>query len=277
MSLPVFKEFDKCASDIIEDDFDSKVTLKVKSAGPFGTTLTSTTTLDTKDTKLSPKLSVKWPHASGFTLEKFESSADGKLTVETSLVGAAPGLKLEFKGNDHSNKSDLSFTYTAPAATVTGEVDLLNLSSVKASAIGGNGPVTVGAAAEVKLAKYAVDTYCLGVGVGYTIPKLFFLGVRAEKTFSAFSALFTYAAARDVTLAGKLTYSGSAKDKMGATLAGVYKCNADTTIKFKANTTGGVFSASVKQAFPGKFSVVGSAEIPAQLNTAKFGLNATLG
>lgn len=231
--------------------------------------------MDTKDTKLSPKLSLKWPHASGFTLEKLESSSDGKLTVETSLVGAAPGLKLEFKGNDHSNKSDLSFTYTAPAATVTGEVDLLNLSSVKASAIGGNGPVTVGANVEVKLAKYAVDSYSLGLGLGYTIPKLFFLGLRADKTFSAFSALFTYAAARDITLAGKMTYSG--KDKVGATLATVYKCNADTTIKVKANTTGGVFSASVRQAFPGKFAVVGSAEIPAQLNTAKFGLNATLG
>jgi len=273
MPFSVFKDFDKNAADIIEEDFDSKFTLKVKSAGPFATTLTTTTTLDTKDVKLSPKLSLKWPHESGFTLEKFESSADGKLAIETSLVGAAPGLKLEFKGND-SNKSDLSFTYTAPAATVTGEFDLVNLSSVKASVNGGNGPVTVGANCELKLAKSTLDSYNLGVGLGYTIPKVF-VGVRADKNFQAYSALFSYNAADRVTLAGKVTYCP--KNKAQAVLATVYKCNADTTIKVKANTNGGVFSASVKQSFPGKFSVIGSAEIPAQLNTAKFGLNATLG
>mmetsp|Transcript_835 Transcript_835/g.483 ORF Transcript_835/g.483 Transcript_835/m.483 type:complete len:274 (-) Transcript_835:102-923(-) len=273
MPFSIFKDFDKPAADLIEEDFDSKFSLKVKSAGPFGATLTTTTNVDTKDSKLSPKLSLKWPHESGFTLEKFESTHDGKLAVETSLVGVAPGLKLEFKGND-SSKSDLSFTYTAPAATVTGELDLVNLSSVKASVNGGNGPVTVGATAEVKLAKSAVESYNLGVGLGYTVPKLF-VGVRADKNFSAYSALVTYNAADAITLAGKVTYTQ--KDNANAILAGVYKCNANTTVKVKANTNGGVFSSSVKQTFPGKFAVVGSVEIPAQLNSAKFGLNATLG
>jgi len=274
MPFTVFKDFDKSTADIIDEDFDTKYTLKVKSAGPSGSTLTSTTTLDTaKDVKLSPKLSLKWPHPSGFTLEKFESASNGKLAIETSLTGAAPGLKLEFKGND-SDKGDLGFTYTAPAATVTGEVDLLNFSSVKASAIGGTGPITAGGNTEVKLSKAGIDSYCFGLGLGYTLPKVFFLGVRADKNLSAYSALFSYSAVKDITLAGKLTYNQ--KDKLGAVVASVYRCNPDTTIKVKASS-GGVFAASVKHTFPGKFAVVGSTEIPAQLNAAKFGINATLG
>jgi hypothetical protein len=222
---------------------------------------------------LTPKLSVKWPHPSGFTLEKFESDSEGKLTVETSLANAAPGLKLEFKGND-SNKSDLSFTYTAPTATVTGEFDLLNFSSIKTSVNSGSGPVSVGADAKVSLANSAIKSYCLGFGLGFTVPKVFFIAGRAENNFSTYSALFTYSALKDVTLAGKISYE---KSSLGAILASVYKCNANTSIKVKANTVGGVFSASVKQLLPGKFTVIGSAEIPAQLNSAKFGLNATLG
>lgn len=215
---------------------------------------------------------MKWAHASGFTLEKLESTVDSKITVETSLTGAAPGLKLEFKGND-SDKADLSFSYTTPAATFTGDFDVSNLSSAKASVCGGNGPVVAGASADLKIAKSTVESTTFGVGVGYTVPKQLFVGVRAEKNFANYSALFTYNANKDVTLVGKVAYS--AKDT-SATLGAVYKCNPDTTIKVKADTNG-VFAAALKQNFEKKFTVTGSAEIPSQLNTVKFGVNATLG
>jgi len=258
---------------LIDEDFDLKYTLKVKSAGPYNTTLTNTTTLDCKDLKISPKLSVKWPHPSGFTLEKLESTSDCKFTVETSLTGVAPGLKLEFKGND-SSKSDLSYTYSIPQATITGEVDVLNFNSVKASVNGGSGDFTAGANVDVKMAKSTIDSYTVGLGVGYTVPKTLFVGARADENFGAYSALATYSGLKDVTLAGRATYK---KEKLGATVAAVYKCNCDTTIKVKANVTGGVFAASIKQNLPGKFAVIGVAEFPAQFNSCKFGLNATLG
>jgi len=270
MSFSTFKDFDKTITDLVNDDFDSKFSLKVKSSGPFNTTITTNTQFCTKSNKLVPKLTTKWVHNSGFTLEKLEFSSDCKATVETSLVGIVPGLKLEFKGNE-SEKADVSLTYNHTHATATAEVDCNSFSSFKTTVNGGNGPYTAGAAADVKIVKGSVDSTTFSVGAGYTAKPLF-VGLRADKNFSDFSALFSYLINKDITVAGIVNHGS----KTSATLASVYKCNPDTTIKVKA-TSSGVVSASVKQQFEKKFSVIGSAEVPSDFNNVKFGLNAILG
>jgi len=272
MSFSTFKDFDKSITDLMNDDFDSKFSLKIKSSGPFNTTFTNNTQLDTKSNKLVPKFATKWAHASGFTLEKLEFSSDCKTTVETSLVGVVPGLKLEFKGNE-MDKADLSFNYSIPAATFTGEFYVNNFSTVKASVNGGQGPFTAGAGADLKIAKSSVESTTFHVGAGYTVPKQLFVGLRACKNFTDFTALFSYIVNNDVTVAGTVNHGAKG---VCATVATVYKCCPDTVMKVKA-TSCGVFSASVKQAFEKKFSVVGSAEIPSDFNAVKFGINATLG
>jgi len=271
---PIFKDFDKSQADLISDDFDAKYTLKIKSAGPFNTVITTTTTL--KDGKngfvLIPKLATKYTHSSGFTVDKFEVSDDAKATVETSLTGAAPGLKLEFKGND-SDKADLSFQYKIPAVTITGDVDIFNFNSTKLSVCGGNGDVTVGASAAVKLDKMAVQSTSFGVGLGYKLPNIF-IGVRANNSFADYSALWSYDGFKGLQLAGEIKQD---KDT-NATVVGAWKCNPDTTLKFKVSTANsGTLYSSVKQQFPNKFAVVSSAEVPVSFNAVKFGLNATLG
>jgi len=90
------------------------------------------------------------------------------------------------------------------------------------------------------------------LGFGYTVPKSLFVGVRLNDNLSNYSALFSYAAHKNITLAGNLSYAG--KDP-AVTLASLYKCNPNTTLKVKAGTTGAI-SASVKQAFEKKFSVI---------------------
>mmetsp|Transcript_20908 Transcript_20908/g.28767 ORF Transcript_20908/g.28767 Transcript_20908/m.28767 type:complete len:272 (-) Transcript_20908:252-1067(-) len=271
MSYPVFKDFDKCPADLIDEDFSTKYTLKIKSAAPSNTTITTNTEL--KGNALVPKLALKWAHPSGFTLEKLEVASDCKLVVETSLSNLTPGLKLEFKGND-SNKADLSFTYSAPAATVTGEVDFANFSSANASISGGHGAFTGGASVNLKIAKASIDSAKFGLGFGYTVPKSLFVGLRLNENFGNYSALFSYAAHKNITLAGNLSYAAG-KDP-AVTLASLYKCNPNTTLKVKADTKG-LLSASVKQAFEKKFSVIVAAEVPTALNTVKLGVNATLG
>lgn len=225
-----------------------------------------------KETKLNTKVSTKWGHSSGFTLEKLELANDGKVTTETSLVGAAPGLKLEFKGND-SDKGDLGFTYKHAAATITGEVDALSFSKATGSICAGSGPFSAGASADMAISKASVSSTTLAVGVGYTVPKSLFVSLRSTKNLSEYAGAFSFVAAPNVTLAGKVAYNPKATSGI---LAAVYKCNPLTTIKVKAGSCGTVYG-SVKQQLDKKFAVVGSAEVPSTLTNVKFGINATLG
>eukprot|EP01038_Epipyxis_sp_PR26KG_P011023 gene11023-14804_t len=270
MSFAVFKDFDKSSADVLNDDFGTKYVLKIKSPAPANTTITTTTTV--VDGKFAPVVAAKWVNQN-FTLEKLELTPDqnAKVTVETSLVGVAPGLKLEFKGND-VNKADILFTYSAPVATVTGDIDFFGFSSAKFSVAGGHGPFTAGVSSDLKIAKYSVEKANFGLGFGYTVPKTFFIGIRAIDNFSKYSARLSYLGLKDITLAGLVEYS----DKPSVTLGGSYKCNPATSLKLKA-TSAGVLSASVKQVIEKKLSVVGSAEIPKSFSGIKFGINATLG
>jgi Eukaryotic porin len=188
------------------------------------------------------------------------------------LDGAAPGLKLDFKGND-SDKGDLSFTYKHSLATVTGEVDALAFSKANASISTGHGPFSAGAAVDLSIAKSSISGTNLSAGAGYTISGSLFTGIRAKNNFSDYSGIATFVAAPNVTLAGKvdLTSKGTS-----GVLAAVYKCNPSTTIKVKANN-GGLINASVKQQVDKKFVVVGTAEVPSTFKGIKFGVNATLG
>jgi Eukaryotic porin len=227
-----------------------------------------------KEAKLNTKLSVKCSHPSGFTLEKFEVANDGNVSTETSLVGFAPNLKFEFKGND-SDKGDFSVTYKHAAATVTAEVDTISFSKAKASVVVGHGAFTAGANADLEIAKMAISSSAFTLGAGYTVPKSIFAGVRVSKGFNEYSGNFHYVAAPNVTLAGTAAYSLKTKNA-SCVLATIYKCNDTTLLKLKASSNG-VVNASVKQQFPKKFVAVGSMEIPSSLNGIKFGVNATLG
>lgn len=278
MPFPVFKDFDKDTADLISDDFDSKISLKIKSAGPAGTTITTNTQYVDKDGKqtLKPKVSLKWPHCSGFTLEKYELSSDCKYTFETSLKGAAPGLKLDFKA-DELGKADLCFEYAIPAATFSGEVDVHNLSKAETAISAGHGPISGGVSAKFSSSKDESNKMStkitVGLGLGYTIPDTLFAAVRAKDNFSAYSALASYTKVKDFTFAGSFDYS--AKSMVGVFLSS-YKVDPTTTFKAKASTEG-IFSASLKKNFEKKFSVIGSLEVPSNMKSMKWGVNATLG
>jgi len=273
MSYPIFKDLDKSVTDIFSEDFDMKYTLKIKTGGPAGSTFTTTTQYEpSKETKLSSKVGVKISHSQlqGFTLDKLEVAGNGAVTTETSLAGAAPGLKLEFKGND-SNKGDLGFVYSVPAATLTGELDTLNFSKATASLSGGHGPISAGVSADLNIAKSTLGS--VDAKVVYTVPSLLTVCAKSTNKFSDFSLLFSYAVTKNITFAGLASYTPKATNGF---LAAVHKCSPNTTIKVKA-ATNGTLNASWKQAFAGKFSVVSTTEVPPGLSSIKFGLNATLG
>jgi hypothetical protein len=271
MPLPVFKDFDKDASDIFGEDFDTKHVLKIKTNAPNGITFTTNTTICPTN-GLKSKVSGKFSHSCGFTLDKFEIENDGKVSAETSLTGVQPNLKIGFKG-DSKEKSDLSATYNLPAATAFAEVDVLHLKSANASVVTANGPFTVGASANFNLAdKFGVSSNT--IGLGYALNSIF-VGLRVND-FKSLSGVLSYSASNILTFAGK-TWNCAKDNKQCFGLAAVYKCNDNTAIKVKGASCGTV-SASVKQFIDKKFTVTGAVEgKPTDSSSWKWGVNATLG
>lgn len=219
-----------------------------------------------------PKVSVKYTHPSGFTLDKLEAM-NNKVLVESSFSDVAPGLKLEFKGDNVRKDFDLGFTYKHPLVTLTGEADVQKQSFAKLSANSGNGPITVGGSIDFKLEKKKLHEYSCSLGGGYTIPRQVFLGVRTEKKFTENSVLFKYFASPELTLGGKISHNN--KNIQGS-IVGVYRCNPNTIMKVKVNHLG-TLNVSVKHTAETKFNVVGTASIPKTVEHVDLGLIANIG
>jgi hypothetical protein len=271
MSAPIFIDIGKTASDVFADDFDLKYTLKIKTPAPAGVVITTNTQYDSaKDTKLITKISGKYVHSSGFTFEKLEMASNGALTTETSLVGAAPGLKLEFKGND-SNKGDLSFTYSVAALTATGELDVVNFDKLSGSVASVHGPFVGGLGMDFSISKKTLAS--VNATVGYTMSDVFAAYLKSSKQFSEFALLTSIYTIPNTNLSFQGVYS---KGALSGILAAAYKCTPKTTVKAKA-TSAGVVSASLKHVLDKKFTVTAAAETPSNFKSIKFGVSAVLG
>jgi hypothetical protein len=274
MALAKFADVTKDIKDMLGDDFDSKYSLKIKSAAPENTTLTTTLTYSSKDSAIVPKSALKWAGPSGFTLDKLEVTNDLRPTVETSLTGIAPGLKLFFKGND-SDKAELSADYKLPNIMVTTSLDILKGSYANMDLVYKHGDILVGAATAMKLKGSTPESTFKGA-LKYSIPNVTEVAVTATPQTGSYDGLFLYEGINpQIKIGGKVSYE---KSGLCGAVVSSYKCNPDTTIKKKLDTKG-VLSLSVKQNLPKKLSVVGSATIPLNsgLKGIKYGLNATLG
>lgn len=204
-----------------------------------------------------------------FSLDKLEHK-NGEVTLETSIGDLMPGLNIELKGTKKSEKltGDLSATYKIPQLTFTSELDVVNLSSLKKSICFGSGPMTLGA--DGSFSKGALSDFSLGVG--YTIPKQAFLGIRADNKITDFSANFLYTVNKDVTVGGNVTYP-----KTGFALGATYKCNPKTALKFKMSTNGNC-AASAKQTIDSSTSICAAAAFDIKKPSEyKFGVIASLG
>lgn len=283
MAAPLFKDTDKYALDIINEDYDVKNVLKVKVPGPFGIGLTTATEYkaasSTKSGKveLTPKLTTKWAYGkSGFTIDKFEIKGDGALTLETSLTGVAPGLKLEFKGDD-ALKGDLGVIYKTDLLHANAELDLVDFAKFKSSVTTKAGPVVAGLSASVEKSKDTTSFKTLDVALTYSLPSSLFIGLKTSKWFCFTDFSFAYDVAKAITVASAFTFCSEKKTITTFTLGGLYKCNPSTALKFKVNTKG-LVNASVKQSIDKSASATLAAEVDvAKINAYKIGVSANLG
>lgn len=266
MSFPKFGDFDENLNDIFDKDFDLKYTFKSKASGPRSTSFTSTS--EYVDNKIEGKFALKWNGPSGVTFDKIELNKDGAISSETSHTGVIPGLKTELKLKGTSG--DLSFTYKVPTATVFASVDTAFKKASVSLFTGKNG---INAGAEVQINDKAVSGY--NFGLGYSAAPKLNLAIRACDKLNKFSTKLSYAVNDDLTVAAKANYNVSEKSH-GASLASIYQCNPNTTLKVQA-TSSGSFLASTKQQVD-KLSITGAVKIQKDaMGSPSFGLNMVLG
>jgi len=251
MAPPEFKDFNKVVSDLLDDDFDTKYSLKVKSKAPQGVAITVTT--DYAKSALSGKLSAKWAHESGFAIEKLELNKSGNLTVETSLKGAIPNVKFDFKGND-SNKGDLLATYSNDVATIVGELDVAEFSGFNVSALAKQGPYSGGASVSVSLGD-KVDVKNFDVAGSFKDNGVF-AGLKISEKFANYTASVNYSKVPKVNFGGKFDFKPESS-AFSSLLVASYSCNPDTQIKVKASNEGAL-NFSVKQSLSPNFTVTSS-------------------
>jgi hypothetical protein len=250
MAPPQFKDFDKSVSDLLGDDYDSKYSLKVKSKAPHGVGLTVTT--DYAKSALTGKVAAKWAHESGFAIDKMELNKNAGITIETSLKGAIPNVKFEFKGND-SNKGDLLATYSCDAATVVGQVDVAEFSGFNLSALAKSGAFAGGASVAVSLGDSA-DIKKFDVAGSYTCSDCkTFAGLKISDKFANYTGSVSYAACPKAAVGGEFSFKPESS-AFSALIGGSFKCNPDTQLKAKVSCEGAV-NFSVKQSLSKNCSV----------------------
>jgi len=281
MSFSTFADFDKKLKDVFTEDFSTDCSFKAKAKAPNNLTFTSTSTWSNplESRFMGQKLGVKWEHPSGFTLEKLEVDSKGTVITETSLVGAAPGLKLNFKGNDN-DKANLSFTYKIPSATISAEVDGLEFNRAKVSAFGGAGPISAGFAANFAIAQ-SVNTQVYELGATYDGVQNLNVALWANSA-KDFRVLSKYKVNDNFSSAIQID---SLKDKTSQSIIGIYGCsNNKISSKFKITRNDGAIGAStsVTQSLDSNFKVTfvtGIEKIVGGFSTSniKWGVNCTLG
>lgn len=209
-----------------------------------------------------------------FSVDKLEIKS-GSHTLETSLSGFIPGqdLKLAFKG-DSNLKSDLSATYKLPIATLTGEIDIKNFSSLKASACSGLGDITVGANCHFDL-KEGMGLKDFGLGLSVKQEKAF-VALKVTNKLNNALAHFQYALNKEVGLVGSANYDTQKKNSQFF-VGAKYACNPATALKLKLGTDKKV-NFSAKHKLDATSTVTGAVCLDLdKLSSYKFGVIASLG
>jgi len=278
MAFRIFADFDKPVTELFNDDFEFKNSVKVKTAGftPCSSVLTTTTTVDPlKESKFNTKFGIKWNGPNGFTLEKLEVASSGNVSVETSLVNVAPGLKFEYKGGDSGKGTgDVSATYKHEKAVLTAEADVLHFQTAKVSVSTGQGPFTGGFSVKSSNGKAGFNVDSVDAALGYTAKNVFGI-LRADNWASSFTGLVKYHPLHHVLVGFKANYNIKDVTHCGA-LVGSYKLDNKTTIKAKV-CSGHNIAASVKHQCTDKCSVGVAAETNTGFSAFKYGINAVIG
>eukprot|EP00560_Eucampia_antarctica_P006044 CAMPEP_0197826406 /NCGR_PEP_ID=MMETSP1437-20131217/3364_1 /TAXON_ID=49252 ORGANISM="Eucampia antarctica, Strain CCMP1452" /NCGR_SAMPLE_ID=MMETSP1437 /ASSEMBLY_ACC=CAM_ASM_001096 /LENGTH=265 /DNA_ID=CAMNT_0043426829 /DNA_START=49 /DNA_END=846 /DNA_ORIENTATION=- len=261
-----FSDLAKAPTDILNEDYTSKVSLKCKkNAGPVAVTIE--TERAARGT-LTSKVGTKFSYA-GLNFDKVQHTADGGSVLETSLV-PAPGFKLSFKGG---RGAVLGLDYKKSNFVATGKMDVKDMSKFSTSAcLGLSGGVTVGSELAYALSgKTGVTSF--NVGASYSAGSFFAAAATASK-FSQLNVDCMYKVNPDLSIAGSTTHSAAESINLVA-VGCAYKAPLGD-IKAKVGSNGVLSAVLVKNIAP-KVALTASGSIKGtDTSTFKYGLGLSL-
>lgn len=259
-----FSDIAKAPTDLLNDDYTSKVSLKCKkSAGPVAVTIDTTRG---KDGSLSSKVGGKFNY-SGIAFDKVQHEADGSPTLETSFI-AAPGLKLSFKG---SKGADLGCDYKAGNFCATAKLDVKDLNKFSSSAcMSVSGGVTMGGDVAYSLKDSVLSGY--NVGASYASGPLF-AAVTTSNKLAALNLSMMYKVNNDLTLASSTSHSAT-KSCTVSGVGGLYKASFGD-VKAKMGTDRVLSACLIKDVSKTKVTLSGSMT-GADTSTFKYGLGVSM-
>mmetsp|Transcript_600 Transcript_600/g.764 ORF Transcript_600/g.764 Transcript_600/m.764 type:complete len:266 (-) Transcript_600:55-852(-) len=261
-----FADIAKGPTDLLNDDYTSKVSLKCKKTA--GITAVTIETTRGSGGALTSKIGTKFSYA-GLSIDKVQLTADGGQVLETSLVPAS-GVKLSFKGN---KGADLGIDYTSGNFIGSATLDVKEMSQLSASGcLGLPSGVNVGGSATYSMAgKTGLSAF--NVATSYSSGPLFASVTTASK-LSQVNVDLLYKVNDDLSLASSTTHSSSKTCDVLA-IGGAYKAPIGV---LKAKVGGdGLISACITKEVAPKVTVTASGSASASdLSNFKYGLGITI-
>lgn len=265
-----YKDLSKIASDLLDDDYTSKVFAKIKSNAGNVKLTTETTRAD--GGALSSKVSMKFSGPSGFNVDKLQLLENGGNKIETSLTGVAPGLKFNFKGNLDKDAGDLGVEYTKGKLALTGEMDVIKLTKMNASLLTSMGALNVGGKVGYSFSKSSLTSY--DVGCSYASGPLF-AAVMTDKKLSEANVNVHYKVNNDLKVATSSNHSASSP--LGGFTVGASLATAAGTAKAKLNSDG-LVNVCLNRELAKKVTATPSIQLTASnLSSLKWGVGFTIG
>ncbi|GMI60699.1 hypothetical protein ScalyP_jg3806 [Parmales sp. scaly parma] len=265
-----FADLAKSVKDLINEDYTSKVTCKIKTKAAGVAITNETTRVD--GGALSSKISAKFAGPSGFAVDKFQLLENGGHKVETSLVGVVDGLKFTFKGNLDKDAGDLGVEYNKGKTFFTGDMDVIKLTKMNASVCTSMGAISLGGKAGYSFGKNTLTSY--DVGASYSAGKLFAALQSGDKLGNANMSLH-YAVNSDLKVASMSSHS--AAEPLGNVWLGCSYAAPVGQIKAKVCSDGLVHACLIKKVASG-VSITPSLQLAANnIGSLKWGLGCQLG
>lgn len=248
-----FSDIGKAPADLLNDDFTSKVSLKVKkNAGPVAVTLESERG---SGGAIDAKVATKFAYA-GLSFDKVQFKPDGTYVLETSMT-PLDGSKVSFKG---SKGADLCLDYKTGRFVTNTVIDVKDMAKFSTAAtanlapgifVGGNMTYATGDKAGFS---------AFNIGANYSKGPLF-THITSTNKVSSFNLGIKYDVNPTVSIASSTTHS-VAKPLDTFSVGGLYKASFGT-VKAKVGCDGVVSACLIKEIVP-KVTLTASGSAPAK-------------